>query len=113
MSNHKGNEIFQDNQQLSGLLAGLLIAGGLLLGAAAGAGTMLLLAPQAGKKTRKQLWRKWRKMRRQTAKTVKQQADQVHDKAQQITTSIQDLLDDQKERWDPVIEAGKTAVQGS
>ncbi|MBK8902412.1 MAG: YtxH domain-containing protein [Anaerolineaceae bacterium] len=108
-------------EQLSGFLAGFLFVGGLLLGSVAGAGVMLLMAPQSGKKTRKQLLRKGQKVRKQTAKTVKHKVEQVQDKANQVSTSIheqvedlqervQDALGDQKDRWGPVIEAGKTAV---
>ena len=110
MSNKK-HRVKQDNNQLNGFLAGFLFLGGLLLGSVAGAGAMLLMAPQSGKKTRKQILRKGRKIRKQTANTVKHKAEQVHDKAHQVTTSIQDVVDDQTERWEPVIEAGKTAVQ--
>ena len=113
MMNDKKHEVKQGNNQLSGFLAGFLFLGGLLLGSVAGAGAMLLLAPQSGKKTRKQLRRKGRKMRKQTAKTVKHTAEQVQDKADHVTTSIQDVIDDQTERWEPVIDAGKTAVTNS
>ncbi len=112
MMNDKKHEVKQDNNQLSGFLAGFLFLGGLLLGSVAGAGTMLLMAPQSGKKTRKQIQRKGQKMRKQTAKTVKHKVKQVNDKANQVTTGIQDVVDDQKERWEPVIGAGRTAVQG-
>jgi len=111
MMNDKKHEVKQDNNQLSGFLAGFLFLGGLLLGSVAGVGAMLLMVPQSGKKTRKQIQRKGRKVRKQTAKMVKHKAEQVHDKAHQVTTSIQDVVDDQTERWEPVIEAGKTAVQ--
>ncbi|MFZ1397804.1 MAG: YtxH domain-containing protein [Candidatus Promineifilaceae bacterium] len=90
-------------EQISGFLAGFLFLGGLLLGSVAGAGAMLLMAPQSGKKTRKQILRRGQKVRKQTAKTVKHTVEQVQEHAQ-------DVLDDQKERWEPVIEAGKTAV---
>lgn len=89
--NDKKREVKQDKNQLSGFLAGFLFLGGLLLGGAAGAGAMLLLAPQSGKKTRKQIQRKGRKMRKQTAKTIKHKAEQVYDKVYQVTTSIQDV----------------------
>jgi len=123
MMNDKKHKVKQDNNQLSGFLAGFLFLGGLLLGSVAGVGAMLLLAPQSGKKTRKQIQRKGRKIRKQTAKTIKHKVEQVHDKANHVTTSIheqvedllqhgQDMVDEQKDRWEPVIEAGKTAVQG-
>jgi gas vesicle protein len=112
MMNDKRHGDKQDNNQVSGFLAGFLFLGGLLLGSVAGAGVMLLMAPQSGKKTRKQIQRKGRKVRKQTTRKIEHEADQVRDKAHKVTTSIQDVVDDQKERWEPVIEAGKTAVQG-
>jgi gas vesicle protein len=122
--NNKKHENKQDTTQISGFLAGFLFLGGLLLGSVAGAGVMLLMAPQSGKKTRKQLQRKGQKVRKQTAKTVKHKVEQVQDKANQVSASIhgqvedlqeraQDAIDDQKDRWEPVVKAGKTAVQGT
>ena len=122
--NNKKHKNKQDVTQISGFLAGFLFLGGLLLGSVAGAGVMLLMAPQSGKKTRKQLLRKGQKVRKQTAKTVKHKVEQVQDKANQVSTSIheqvedlqeraQDVIDDQKVRWEPVVKAGKTAVQGA
>ena len=95
---------------------------GLLLGGLAGAGAMLLLAPQSGKSTRTQIQEKSIELRDQTVKTVEDTVAQVRGKANQITTSLhkqaedlqqrgQEMLDEQKERWSPVVEAGKTAVQ--
>jgi len=119
--NSKKHEDKQDTNQISGFLAGFLFLGGLLLGSVVGAGAMLLMAPQSGKKTRKQLQRRGQKVRKQTAKTLKHKVEQVQDKASQVSTSIheqvedlqeraQGVIDDQKERWEPMIEAGKTAV---
>lgn len=110
MTKKKKQVAKQDNNQLSGFLAGYLFLGGLLLGNVAGAGVMLLMAPQSGKKTRKQIQRKGWAMKKKTIKTVKHKAEQAQDKAHQVTTSIQDAIDDQKDRWEPVITAGKTAV---
>jgi gas vesicle protein len=121
------NNSYEDEHiidNLSGFFAGLLFLGGLLLGGLVGAGAMLLLAPQSGKKTRTQIRRKGRDLRKQTTKGIEDGVDQVRAKAHQVTTSIhdqaedlqqrsQDVVDQQKERWSSVVEAGKTAVQGS
>jgi gas vesicle protein len=100
-----------------------LFLGGLLLGSVAGAGAMLLLAPQSGKKSRKQIQRKALKARKQTIRKIEHKAEQVRDKSHQSTTGIQlqaedlqqrgqeDMVDEQIERWEPVIDAGKTAFQ--
>ncbi|MFZ0545047.1 MAG: YtxH domain-containing protein [Candidatus Promineifilaceae bacterium] len=94
---------------------------GLLLGSLAGAGMMLLLAPQSGQRTRTKIQQQGRKLREQTAETIEDSMNQVRDRAHQVTTSIQDqagelqqrgqnVVDQQKERWSPVLAAGKTAV---
>lgn len=120
MNNHEEKE---DVYHLDVFLAGFLFLGGLLLGILTGAWTMLLLAPQSGKKTRRQIRRRGQKVRKQTAVTLHSGVNQIKDKTQQVTTSIQDqaeglqqhgqdVVDGQKERWGPVVEAGITAVQG-
>jgi gas vesicle protein len=121
--NNRNDEDENDVNQSSGFLAGLLFVAGLLIGGLIGAGTMLLLAPQTGKKTRRQIQRKGRDLRVQTADAVDDGVAQIRTKAQNISTSIhdqaedlqqrgQDVVDQQKERWSTVVEAGKTAVHG-
>lgn len=118
---HKKNEV--DNN-LSDFLAGLMFLAGLLLGSLIGAGVTLLLAPQSGKKTRKQIRRKGRDLRAQTTDAVDDTVAQVRAKAHEVTTNIheqtealqqrgQDVLDEGKERFAVVVEAGKTIVNGS
>jgi gas vesicle protein len=108
----------------SGFLAGMLVLTGLLIGVLAGAGAMLLLAPQSGKKTRTQIRRKGRDLREQATDAMEGRVHQVRAKAHKFTTNIydqaedlqqrgKDVVDQQKERWSSVVEAGKTAVQGS
>ncbi|MFZ0546187.1 MAG: YtxH domain-containing protein [Candidatus Promineifilaceae bacterium] len=121
--NNSNDEYEYDVNQSSGFLAGLVFLAGLLFGGLIGAGTMLLLAPQSGKKTRLQIQRKGRDLRVQTADAVDSGVAQVRTKARDISTSIhdhaedlqqggQDAVDQQKERWGPVVEAGITAVHG-
>jgi gas vesicle protein len=97
---------------------------GLLMGGLAGAGTMLLLAPQSGKKTRAQIQRKSIELRDQTTEVVEDAVAQAGVKARQITADVheqagalqqrgQDMFDEQRKRLSTVVEAGKTAVQGS
>jgi gas vesicle protein len=87
----------------------------------AGAGAMLLPAPQSDKKTRAKIERKGWKLGKQTTKTIDAGVDQVRAKAHEVTSSIQeqvedlqqrgqDVVDGQRERWAPVVKAGKTAV---
>lgn len=124
MKSKKGHKKNNDDNNLSGFLVGLMLLTGLLLGSLIGAGVMLLLAPQSGKKTRKQLRRKGRDLREQTTDTIENKVAQVRAKADQVTIGIheqtdalqqrgQDVVDEGKKRWGAVVEAGKTAVTGS
>jgi gas vesicle protein len=118
---HKDND---EGINLSGYLAGLMFIAGLLLGSMIGTVTMLLLAPQSGKKTRRQIRRKGRDLRRQATGAVDDTVAQVRAKAQQVTIGIQeqaealqqrgqDVVDHQRARWAPVVDAGKTAMNNS
>ena len=108
-----------------GFLAGVLIGG------LAGAATMLLLAPQSGQRTRIQIRRRGEDLRDQAMDSVQdamvqaretsrnitagvhKQTDKIQQQAEKIQQRGQDALDAQKERWSPVVEAGKNAVKGS
>ena len=116
------SELQYDNRNPGYFVAGILL--GSLLGALIGALVMLLLAPQSGIKTRKQIQRRGRDMRLKTTDAVDDTVDQVRGKAHDITSGIHDqaealqqrgvdMVDHQKERWSPVLEAGKVAVNGS
>jgi gas vesicle protein len=100
------------------------LLGGMLIGGLVGAGTMLLLAPQSGEKTRAQIKQKSLELRDQTTEAVEAAVAQAGDKARQIKAEVskqtkeleqrgQDIVDGQKKRWSPVVDAGKTAIQGS
>ena len=123
MNNNNYDEKYEANDS-SGFIAGLSLVTGLLLGALAGAGVMLLMAPQSGKKTRAKIQHKGQQMRNQTTSAVDGAVAQVRSTARQVSTSIhdqsealqqrgQDVVDHQRERWSPVVEAGKTAVNNS
>jgi gas vesicle protein len=104
--------------QVGGFFAGLLVGG------LAGAGAMLLLAPQSGKRTRAQIQLKSMELREQTTEAVEDAMAQTRTKGRQIRAGVREkadelqqrgqaVLDEQKEHWSALVEAGKTAVQGS
>lgn len=100
------------------------IAAGMLVGALAGAVTMLLLAPQSGKDTRNQIQQKGIELRNRTTELVEDTMAQVRSSANKITVGGrekiqelkkqgQDLAVEQLDRVSAVVKAGKTAVKNS
>jgi gas vesicle protein len=115
MNDHDLEDGF-DVQYLCGFLAGLLA--GILVGA----GAMLLLAPQSGRRTWAQIQRKSAKLREQTAGTVEGSLAQARAKAGQITDDVREktdevehraraVFDEQGERMSSAVKAGKKAVR--
>ena len=97
---------------------------GLLLGGLAGAGTMLLVAPQSGKRTRADIRHKSAELRDQASETMEDAVDQVRTKARHIEADVRkevkelehrgkEMLDDQAERVSAAVADAKTAVHGS
>lgn len=120
--NDMNHEDQYDTNNPGYFIAGLLF--GSMLGGLIGAVIMLLLAPQSGERTRKQIRRKGTQVRKQAARAMDDGVKQVRSKANQVATGIQeqaeelqqrgqDAVDQQKERWMPVVEVGKAAVNGS
>jgi len=112
MNNHNGNNA----KFVWGFLAGLLVGG------LAGAGMVLLVAPQSGKKTRALIRQKSSDLREQTVKTVEGAVAQTRDKARQITDDIrdqagelqqggQDLLDEQRDHLSKTLKGWGKAVK--
>ena len=112
------------NQELTyhpdfvGILAGTVI------GACAGAVTMLLLAPQSGKRTRTQIQHKGIELRDQATGLVEEVVAQVRldgnklaregrRKANELLHQGQELVADQIEHVTDVVKAGKKAVHSS
>lgn len=114
----KANEKIIDAPTLAGFF------GGLLIGGVAGAGAMVLLAPQSGKKTRRQMQRKASEVREQTTGTIEDGIAQARTKAHDVSTSIREqtaalqqrgheVADEGMERVDTVVDAGKEAAKNS
>jgi gas vesicle protein len=95
----------------------LSVLGGMLVGSLAGAVTMLLLAPQSGKNTRKQIQEKGIELRDRTTELVGNTMTQVRSQANKITVGLKDrgqeLAVKQLDQVSEAAQAGKKAIQSS
>jgi gas vesicle protein len=124
-------ENYEDEHDSHSGSAAMGFVAGMLIGGLAGAGAMLLMAPQSGRRTRVQIRRKGMELRDQAMDGVGEAVEQVRATTDQITSNVQKqgdklqkqadkiqqrgqhALDQQKERWAPVVEASQKAVNGS
>ena len=95
----------------------LSVLGGVLIGALAGAATALLLAPQSGKDTRKQIQEKGIELRDRTTEMVDDTMAKVRMDANRITMNLKDrgrdVAVDQLENVSEAAQAGKKAIENS
>jgi gas vesicle protein len=117
----KNRKEMVDESNVQGFLAALMFVAGLTLGSVISAVVMLLAAPQSGKKTRRQIWRKGKDLRHQAsdaaddtvaqvrAKT-RQVSDRIHDQAEALQERGQEVVAHQKERWATVVKTAEKAV---
>lgn len=102
----------------------MLVLAGLLIGGLVGAGAMLLLAPQSGKRTRAQIQHKSLELRDQASDTMDDAVAQVRAKARQLTSDIndkaeelqqlgQEMFDEQKGRLSSLRSDGKKALRNA
>jgi len=116
--NHKNQELHNRNQTVLGVLIGMLVGG------LAGAVTMLLLAPQSGQKTRKQIEDKSIELRDLTTDLVEDTLSQVRSKANKLMATGrknlyelkhqgQELAMEQLGHVSDAVKASKTAVRNS
>lgn len=115
---HENQEYgYRTNNTLSVLI-------GMLVGGLAGAVTMLLLAPQSGRDTRKQIQEKGIELRDRTSEVVQDTLTQVREKANKLSASGRDALKELTEqgqkiavekldRASEVVKATKTSVQNA
>jgi gas vesicle protein len=100
------------------------VVAGMLIGAAAGAAAMLLLAPRSGRDTRTQIKDKFIELRERGTEMVDDTLAQVREstgkiarggreKAAELKEQGQELLAEQLERVSAAAQAGKRAVQSS
>ena len=93
------------------------VLGGILIGGLAGAVTMLLLAPQSGRDTRKQIQEKGIELRHRTTELVDETMTQVRTKANKLAVGLKDrsqeLAVKQLEHVSDAAQAGKEAIQSS
>jgi gas vesicle protein len=90
---------------------------GMLVGGLAGAVTMLLLAPQSGKDTRRQIQKKGLELRDRTSEVVEDTLAQVRTSTNKLGLHVktygQKLAAEQLDDASEAIEAGKKAIDRS
>ena len=95
---------------------------GIVIGSLIGAGTVLLLAPQSGDKTRAEVQQGARELRDKTRETVNETVTQVKTKATQLKSDVKnkaddlqkqgrDILADQLDKVSDAAIAGKKALK--
>lgn len=111
----KNQELKYRTNTILGVLAGLLI------GSFAGATTMLLLAPQSGKKTRMQIQKKSIELREQASDMLEDTMAQVNSegkklnkegrhKAKELMLQGQALITEQLEHVSDAVKSGKKSI---
>ncbi len=97
---------------------------GLMIGGLVGAGTMLLLAPQAGKQTRKEIQAGAMDLKDRATDTVQGAMGQARERAQQVASNVRDTANDlqnqgkdiaidQLDRVAAAAQSGKKALRSS
>jgi gas vesicle protein len=101
----------------------LRLLAGMVIGGLVGAGVMLLLAPQSGKRTRARIQQKSMELRDQAADNVDDAVAVVRIKARKIKADLgdraeelqrrgQEVIDGQKEHLSTLVDGADKALQG-
>lgn len=105
----------QDYRYPANNTAGVVV--GMLIGGLAGAAAALLMAPQSGKDTRKQIQEKSIELRDRTTGLVEDTMAQVRTKANALTVGLKDrgqeIAVKQLDHVSEAAQAGKKAIQSS
>ena len=108
---HENQEYRYPTNNTLGVLTGMLIGG------LAGAVTMLLMAPQSGKETRRQIQEKSIELRDRTTELLEDTVAQVRTKANKLTLGLkergQEIAVTQLDHVSDAAQAGKKAIQSS
>lgn len=108
---HENQEYRYPASNIAGVLVGMLIGG------LAGAVAALLMAPQSGRDTRRQIQEKSIELRDRTTELVDDTMAQVRTKANKITMGVKNYAQEQAveqlENVSEVAQAGKKAIQSS
>ena len=108
---HENQELKYHSNNTFGVL------GGMLIGALAGAAAALLLAPQSGQDTRKQIQEKGIELRDRTTEMVDETVAKVRTNANKITMDLkgrgQEIAVEQLDNVAKAAQAGKKAIETS
>jgi len=108
---HENHEYRHPANNVLGVLAGILIGG------LTGAVTMLLLAPQSGQDTRRQIREKGIELRDRTSEMIEDTVAQVRTNTNKLTMGVrkygQEMAVEQLDHVSEAAQAGKKAIQNS
>jgi gas vesicle protein len=116
---HQGDyKMNSKNQEYSSLANSVLgVLAGILIGGLAGAVAMLLLAPQSGKDTRKQIREKSIELRDRTSEMMEDTMAQVRTNTNKLTMGVKDyskeMAVEQLDNVSDAAQAEKKAIQNS